>query len=134
MKIKTNEIVYEPGTRDYQQRVKGKKNYNHSEFNKGNYKDYNGYGGVHNITPSELTMYGETEDGSDIAINIKHAILTEFERENLSDSFILKLEEKMPEHVEVETNEYGNLQLTKESCEKIYRNIHPKKAKIKYGK
>lgn len=128
MRIETKYIEYNPGGRTYRQKISGKKNYYHTE----GHKSYNGYGGVHETIPSELKLYGICEDNSIICIDIKYSILNEFDRSRLSEEFINKFENCKPKYVNIKSDCYGNLEVSKESLQEWYTNMYPRKAKNKY--
>ena len=116
-------LHYTPGERDYQQRIRGKKNYQHTEYGHA----YNGYGGVENFTPSTLTLTGTTESGATISVPIKSDILDLFDRERLSVSFVSKLNDSLPDTIEVYADRSPGQVLPPESRETIFRAIHPRK-------
>lgn len=117
------EIVYIPGTYVYNQRIKGKYNYEHSYGN----KNYNGCGGEQVFTSSKLNLYGVKDDNKEMQVSIKNDILKTFNREKLSDDFVGKLEANMPNIITVEQDESDLYHLSKESCREIFRTIYPRK-------
>lgn len=128
--IKPEKITYEPGEPSvYVQGIKGRKNYEHST--KGEL--YNGVGGVRITNHSTVTIYGKIKD-SDVGINIdKRSILDEFERDNFTEKLSRDLTSRLPEEIVLIENEYGRLEVSEESCRELYSNLHPRKAKKKYG-
>ncbi len=123
IKLIDMELLYIPGDYSYNQRIRGRKNYEHSSGN----EYYNGCGGKQVFTGSKLTMYGVTDDNKEIGVSVKSDILQTFARNKLNESFINKLQNNMPNSVELEQDETGSYHLSRESCIEIFRAIHPHK-------
>lgn len=116
-------LLYIPGSYSYNQGISGRKNFEHTRGN----KHYNGCGGEQVFTSSKLNLYGVTDDNQEMGLSIKNDILKIFDRSKLNDSFVSKIQEKMPKTVEIEMDENGGCHLSKQSCLEIFKAIHPRK-------
>ena len=122
MKIKNVSLFYEQGSYIYHQGISGKNNYLHQTGN----KSYNGFGGMSEYTASKLVLQGISEDNRIITINVKYQILELFSRKKLGEKFVDKLNDSLPQNIELEPNSEGFLVISNKSLNQIYINFNKK--------
>lgn len=134
MIIKETEIIYLPGSKSYNDGIRGPKNYEHIEYVDGGRKGYDGVGRVCKNRPAKLVLYGLDENNNEIGpVNIKEDILKIFERQRLSESFVKELTDGLPDNSELGTDEFGKYILKEKSLQLVHGAKHPRKTKKKYG-
>ena len=121
--INSPELLYIQGDYSYKQGIRGGKNFEHIDRN----KHYNGSGGEQIYTASKLNLYGITGEKQEIRISVKDEILKTFDRSKLNETFVDKLQEKMPDAIQLEIDDDGTAHISQQSCIDIYRTIHPRK-------
>ncbi|MCH1951834.1 hypothetical protein MCJ35_21745 [Enterocloster sp. OA13] len=110
MKLTEVQFQYSPGSYSYNQGVRGRHNYNHKTGN----RNYNGFGGYHEFTGSELRLSGFDESGKVRNIDVKEEILDLFSRKRLGESFVNKLNARVPDAVDITINEDGMVKFSRD--------------------
>lgn len=119
MIIKNPSLEWTKGDHSYTQRVKGIKNYRHTE--NGNF--YNGYGGVHMNVDMELNMIGQDEQGKGVSVDVRHYLVEAVGRKVMRDDLFADLKQCLPEQLEIDDNtgklSESSLEIIRENYSKL---------------
>lgn len=125
MKIQDIDLIYIQGRSPSSQGIKGKINYPHKERTKNGSAIYNGLGYKREYIPATLRISAIDENENEIFYDIKKHILESFDRKNLSEPFVNKLEDALNGVPEVvcEKDIYGNLIFSKNTLIQVKKII-----------